>query len=130
MKLFVVIVLGVLASFALTILAEQIVFSSMPKSARLLFPELLVVAVTVGALVGLMGRHKARIAAALSLAPWAVWLILATNGSQSTVSRWVTTIAVVSVYFALGIGAAALVGGRMARSAARGGGRSPSQGHA
>ena len=125
MKLFVVIVFGVFASFALTILSEQILFSSMATSVRLLFPEFPVVALTVGVLVGLLVREKARVAAALSLAPWSVWLIVASNGSHSTVSRWVTTIAVVSVCFALGVGAAAFVGGRMARSAARGG-RSPS----
>jgi len=129
MKLFLVIALGVFASFALTILGEQIVFGSMSQSARLLFPELLVVALVVGALVGLVARHKARIAAALSLAPWAVWLVIATNAGHSTISRWVTTITVVSVCFALGIGAAAFVSGRMARSAARGS-QSPSQGHA
>ena len=120
MKLVVVVILGVFASFALTILSEQILFSSMTASVRLLFLEFPLVALTVGALVGLLVREKARLAAALSLAPWAVWLIVATNESHSTVLHWVTTIAVVSVCFALGIGAAAFVGGRMmARSAAR-----------
>jgi hypothetical protein len=128
MKLFFVIVLGVFASFVLTILGEQILFSSATPSVRLLFPEFPVVALTVGILVGLIVREKARVAAALSLAPWTVWLIVATNGRDSTVSRWVTTIAIASVCFALGIGAAAFVGGRMARSAARNGG-SPSRGH-
>ena len=129
MKLFFVIALGVFASFALTILGEQMIFGSMSQRARLLFPELLVVTLVVGVLVGLIARHKAGIAAALSLAPWAVWLVIATNAGHSTVSRWATTTAVVSVYFALGVGAAALVGRRMARYAAKGG-HSPSQEHA
>jgi hypothetical protein len=116
MKLVVAVILGVFASFPLTILGEQIVFYSMSQRVRILFPELLVVALIVGALVGLVVRDKARIAAALSLAPWAVWLVLATNAGHSTVSRWIMTTAVVSVYFALGVGAAALVGRRMARS--------------
>jgi hypothetical protein len=128
MKFFSVIVLGVFASFALTILGEQILFSSATPSVRLLFPEFPVVALTVGILVGLIVREKARVAAALSLVPWTVWLIVATNGKDSTVSRWVTTTAIALVCSALGIGAAAFVGGRMARSAARHGG-SPSRGH-
>jgi hypothetical protein len=127
MKLFFVIVLGVFASFALTILGEQILFSSGIPSFRFLFPEFPVVAVTVGVLIGLIAREKARVAAAFALAPWSIWLIVATNGNHSPVSRWVTTIAVISVCFVLGIGAAALVSGRLARIAVRAS-RSPSQG--
>jgi hypothetical protein len=127
MKSFFVIVLGVFASFALTILGEQILFSSASPSVRLLFPEFPAVALTVGVLIGLIVREKARVAAASALAPWSIWLIVTTNGNHSTVSRWVTTIAVISVCFALGIGAAAFVGSRLARSAAQGS-RSPSQG--
>jgi hypothetical protein len=126
MKLFFIVVLGVLASFALTILGEQILFSSATPSARLLFPEFPVIALIVGVLIGLMAREKARVAAAFALAPWSIWLIVATNGSHSTVSRWVTTIAVILVCFVLGIGAATFVDGRLARFALRGGG-SPSQ---
>jgi hypothetical protein len=130
MKLFVGVVVGVLASFALTILAALVAFSSwMPNSVGLLPLELPLVALVVGVLVGLIVRDRARIAAALSLTPWAIWLILATNWSQSSVSRWVTTIGVVSVCVALGIGAAAFVGGRMARSAGKSS-DSVSQGHA
>lgn len=120
MKLFLGIVLGMLASFVLTILGEVVVFSgSMPKGVRLLFLEFPVVALAVGTLVAIIVRDKARVAAALSLIPWTIWLIVATNGSHSTVSRWVTTIAVVSVCFALGVGAAAFVSGRLSRAGTR-----------
>ena len=127
MKLFLVIVLGVFASFALTILGEQILFSSATPSVRLLFPEFPVVALTVGVLMGVLVKEKARVAAAFALAPWSIWLIVGTNGSHSTVSRWVTTIAVILVCFAMGIGSATLVGSRLGRLAAPTN-RSPSQG--
>jgi Ni/Fe-hydrogenase subunit HybB-like protein len=124
MKLFVVIVLGVFASFALTILSEQLVFGLISKGARLPFAELGVVnpliALIVGTLAGLFMKNKTRVAAALSLAPWTVWLVLATNGSHSTVSRWATLIVIGLLYLALGIGAAIFVGGRMAHTSARG----------
>ena len=127
MKLFFVVVLGVFASFALTILGEQILFSSATPNVRLVFPEFPAVALIVGVLIGLILREKARVAAAFALAPWSVWLIVATNGNHSTVSRWVTTIAIISVCFALGIGAPAFVSSRLARFAERGS-RSTSQG--
>ena len=53
MKLFLVIVLGVFASFFLTILGEHILFSLATPSVRLLFPEFPIVALTVGVLMGL-----------------------------------------------------------------------------
>jgi hypothetical protein len=123
MKLFIVIVLGVFASFALTILSEQLVFGLMSKGARLPFAELVVInpliAIIVGILAGLLSRGNARLAAAWSLAPWIVWLVLATNGMHSTVFRWATTIATGLLYLAAGIGAAVFVAGRMANSSTK-----------
>ena len=113
MKLVITVALGVLASFALTVFSEMIVFSYISAHTR--FPELLVVALIVGALVGLVAKEKARTAAGLSLAPWALWLIFSTNGSSSPLLRWVTTVALVSLYFAFGVGVAAFVGRRMTR---------------
>lgn len=114
MRLFVAIVLGVLASFAFTILCTLLMFSKwMPQSVSSVF--LVLPPLLVGVLVALIARHRARLAAALSLTPWAIWMILATNAKQSTPSRWVTTIAIVLVLILLGIGAAAFVGGRMTR---------------
>ncbi len=129
MKLFLAIVLGIVASFALTILSEFIWFSSTTNKVWRLYPEFFGVAVIVGALVGLTARKQARLAAALSLAPWSLSLVVGANTGHSTMSRWTTTIALVSMYFALGVVVAALVGRRMTRSAARGS-HSPSQGHA
>ena len=111
--LFLAVVLGIVASFGLTILSEVVLFSSwMPKSARLLFAEFPVVAVVVGILVGFIAKERARVAAGLSLAPWAAWLIVATNWTHSTISRWATTVIVISLCVALGICAAHFVGRR------------------
>ena len=119
MKLFLTVLLGIFASFALTILAELLLFSSsIPSTARLLVPEFPVVTSSVGILVGLIIRDKARIAAVLSLTPWTVWLIIATNWNHSSVSRWLITFVVVSIYFAVGVGAAVLVA-RITRVASR-----------
>jgi len=119
MRLFLAVLLGIFASFALTILAELLLFSSsIPSTARLVFPEFPVVTVSVGILVGLIVRDKARIAAVLSLTPWTVWLIIGTNRNHSSVSRWLITLAVVSIYSAVGVGAAVLVA-RITRVAPR-----------
>ena len=119
MKLFLTVLLGIFASFALTILAELLLFSSsIPSTARLLLPEFPVVTASVGILVGLIIRDKARIAAVLSLTPWTVWLIIATNWNHSSVSRWLITVVLVSIYSAVGVGAAVLVA-RITRVAPR-----------
>ncbi|MHB8412859.1 MAG: hypothetical protein ACYDDI_13065 [Candidatus Acidiferrales bacterium] len=124
-KLFVVVVGGALASFALTMIGELLVssmsISGWQRYVWLFGPEFPLIAVVVGVLVGLVMRERAQAAAALSLAPWAAWLIIGTNWGHSTVSRWVTTAAIFSVYYLLGIGAATLVGRRMARFTARSG---------
>jgi len=74
MKLLVSIVLGVFASFGLTILGEMIVIRSIRMGAHLPFAELAVggplVALTAGSLIGLIAKERSRIAAALGLAPW------------------------------------------------------------
>jgi hypothetical protein len=119
MKLFFTVLLGIFASFALTILAELLLFSSsISNTARLLFPEFPVVTALVGILVGLIIRDKARIAALLSLTPWTVSMIVGTNWNHSSVSRWLVTVVVVSIYSAVGVGAAVLVA-RITRVAPR-----------
>jgi hypothetical protein len=122
MKLFLVVVLGIAASFGLTMLAEFLWLNS-ANGIWHVHPEFFCIPLIVGAGVGLAVSRKAVLAAALSLAPWALWLVVGVNAGHSTASRWATTIALVSVYFAVGIGAAALVGRRMTR-------QSPSQEHA
>ena len=129
MRMIAAIVFGVVLSFGLTIFGEYVVVNAMSNrflGVGVLCPS---IALIVGASAGLANRSKARIAAALSLAPWTVWLVIATNAGHSTVSRWVTTTALVSVCLALGVGAAALVGRRMNRSTMKGS-KSPSQEHA
>lgn len=119
MKMIAAIVSGIVASFGLTILGEYLVVNFMGNrflELGVLFP---LIALTVGVFVGLVIRNKTRVAAALSLAPWAVWLVFATNVPHSSVSRWATTVLVAAIYLVLGIGAAAFVAGRMAYSAAR-----------
>jgi hypothetical protein len=129
MKLFLVVGLGIVASFGLTVLAEFLRFSSGARTVWHVYPQFFGIPMIVGAAVGLAARRKAVLAAALSLAPWAIWLVVGVNPGHSTASRWLTTIALVSVYFAVGVGAAALVGRLMARSGVKGS-QSPSQDHA
>jgi hypothetical protein len=128
MKLFLVIGLGIVASFGLTMLAEFLWLNS-ANGIWHVHPEFFCIPVVVGAGVALAVSRRAVVAAALSLAPWSVTMIVGANAGHSTMSRWAITIALVSAYFALGIGAAALVGRVMARYAAKGG-QSPSQEHA
>src|ERR1700694_24876 len=90
MKLLLAIVLGIVASFGLTILSELIWFSSATNKVWRLYPEFFGVAVIVGALVGLTARKQARVAAALSLTPWCVSLVVGANGGQTS-SRWAIT---------------------------------------
>ncbi len=127
--MFLVIVMGILASFGLTILSVLIWYNTSANRVWRMYPEFCGVAVIVGAIVGLAARKQARVAAALSLAPWSVALVVGANAGGSSLSRWAITIGLVSAYFALGVGAAALVGHRMARSSARGS-HSRSQGRA
>lgn len=123
MKKLIVVVLGVFASFALTILSARILFRFASNDAALRFGVRYVssplIALAVGALVGLAIRDKARAVAALSLAPWALWIVLTTNWSVATLSQMAMTIVSAVVYLALGISAAVFVGGRMARSGTR-----------
>ncbi len=115
MKLFLVVALGIVASFGLTILAELVRFNSTSTAHWWFHPAFPGVTVIVGAIVGLASGRQARLAAALSLAPWAVWLVVGVNGGHSTALRWATTIALVSVHFALGVGAAVLAAHAMAK---------------
>jgi hypothetical protein len=128
MKMFLVVGLGIIASFGLTVLAEFLWLNS-ANGIWHVHPEFFCIPVIVGAGVGLAVSRRAVLAAALSLAPWSVTMIVGANAGHSTMSRWAITIALVSAYFALGIGTAALVGRVMARYVAKGG-QSPSQEHA
>jgi hypothetical protein len=118
MKLLLAIVLGIVASFGLTILSELIWFSSATNKVWRLYPEFFGVAVIVGALVGLTARKQARVAAALSLTPWCVSLVVGANGGQTS-SRWAITIGLVSLYLALGVGSAHFVSRLFSNSEAR-----------
>lgn len=131
MKLFFVIGLGIIASFGLTVLAEFLWLNSANSANGIwhVHPEFFCIPVIVGVAVALAISRRAVVAAALSLAPWSVTMIVGANAGHSTMSRWAITIALVSAYFALGIGTAALVGRVMARYVAKGG-QSPSQEHA
>jgi hypothetical protein len=121
MKLFLIVGLGVIASFGLTILAEFLWLTSASSGIWHIRPEFFGVPIIVGAGVGLAARKQAGLAAVLALAPWALWLLMAVNARHSTAARWATTIILVAVYFMVGLGAAILVGRRMTRSVAKGG---------
>jgi hypothetical protein len=124
MKLLLIINLGIIASFGLTVLTEFLWHNSTWR----VYPEFLCIPVIVGVAVGLAAKRQARLAAALSLAPRAVWLIIGTNTGHWDTLRWAITTALISVYFAAGIGTAIVVGRRMDRVVK--GGSSPSQEHA
>jgi len=77
MKLVLTVVLGIVASFAFTILVEMLTMAGLPTVTALhIPPELPVVTALVGILVGLVDRNKTSTAAALSLLPWSVVMIL------------------------------------------------------
>jgi len=109
MKLVFTVVLGIFASLAFTIFVEMLTMAGSPTVTALhIPPELPVVTVLVGILVGLVDRNKTSIIAALSLLPWSVAMILGANRGHSSASRWLITIGVVAIYSAIGIGAAML----------------------
>jgi hypothetical protein len=118
MKKFIVIVSAACASFTLTVLSSMIVFSQVNGDAAQRFAIRYVssplIALLVGILVGLVIRDGAKIVAALSLAPWALWVILATDWKVASPWHKSLTIASAFVYMVVGIGAAAFVNDRMA----------------
>jgi len=119
MRLVAGMLVGVFATFGLGVVAVFLLLKLHAKGVRLPFVELVLVgpltAIVVGSLIGLIAKERARAAAALGIAPWAL-LVLGAFWGQTTVSSWVITLAVASAYLVLGIAAASLVGGRMARS--------------
>jgi uncharacterized membrane protein len=122
MRLVAGMLVGVFATFGLTVVAEFLLLKLHAKGVRLPFVELVLVgpliALVVGSLIGLIAKEKARAAAALGIAPWAL-LVLGAFWGQTTVSSWMIMLAVASIYLVLGIAAASLVGGRMVRAEAR-----------
>jgi hypothetical protein len=122
MKLVTAVLLGVLATFGLTIVGEFFVMNVLAKGVRLPFAEMVVgcplIALVVGSLIGLVAKEKALVAAALAIAPWAIFLVLGAGRGRTAFSWWVIMLAAATIYLGLGIAAAALVGGRMVRSAA------------
>jgi|SRR5215472_3807580 len=108
MKLVFTVMLGIFASFAVTVLAEWLLIYSAPRAVLHVYPEFPIVAISVGALVGLIERNKTSIAAALSLAPWSVFMIVGTNRNCSCPSKWLITIVLFTIYSAVGVGAAIL----------------------
>jgi hypothetical protein len=123
MKKLTVVVLGVFASFALTIVSARILFHFASNDAALRFAVRYVssplIALVVGAVIGLAIRDKAGVIAALSLGPWTLWIVLTTNWSAATLSQMAVTIVSALVYVALGISAATIVAGRKASSVSR-----------
>jgi len=122
MKLVAAVLLGVFATFGLTIGGEFFVMTLLAKGVHLPFAELVVgcplIALVVGSLIGVVAKEKALIAAALGIAPWVIFLVLGAGRGRTSASWWLIMLAAASIYLALGIAAAALVGGRMLHSAA------------
>jgi hypothetical protein len=109
MKLVLTVSLGIVASFAFTVLFEMLLMdSSAPLTVLHIYPEFPAITVSVGILVGLIERNRALIAGALSLLPWSVVMILGANRNHSSASRWLIATVVVAIYSAIGIGVAIL----------------------
>ena len=123
MKTFLGVFLGAVLSFGLTILSARILFSLVSSDSTLRLVVTYVssplIAIAVGAFVGLLAREKARLAATLSLIPWTLWLILTTNWNQASSSEIAITIIRAAAYLILGIVAAAFVNGRIFTSGAQ-----------
>lgn len=122
MRLVAGMLVGVFATFGLTVVAEFVFLKLLAKGVRPPFVELvlagLLIALVVGSLIGLIAKERARAAAALGIAPW-VLLGLGAFWGQTTASSWVIMLAVALMYFVLGIAASSLVGVRMVRAEAR-----------
>jgi hypothetical protein len=107
LKLFLVICVGIVASFGLTVFAEVLWLNSASRVWRI-HPEFFCIPVIVGGGVGLAVSRKAKLAAALSLAPWGLTMILGANTGRPSLSHWAISIVLVSAYSMLGVGAAEL----------------------
>jgi hypothetical protein len=122
MRMVAAVLLGVFATFGLTIVGEFFVMNLLAKGARLPFAELVVgcplIALVVGSLIGLVAKEKALVAAVLGIAPWVIFLVAGAGQGRMATSWWVIMLVAASIYLGLGIAAAALVGGRMVHSAA------------
>jgi uncharacterized membrane protein YoaK (UPF0700 family) len=122
-KLLIVVACGAVMSFILTIAGETLVsslsLSGWQRYVWLFKPEFPLIALIVGVLIGLVMKERASLAAALSLVPWSIFLIVGTNLKHFVLSRYIITTTLVSVYFLLGVGAAAFAGGRTTRSVTR-----------
>jgi hypothetical protein len=107
---------GVFATFGLTIVMEYFVM------ARLRFFEVAIgcplIALVVGALIGLIAKERARASAALGIAPWVFFLAFGAGKGRHrgpVWSFWLIMLAMVSIYWGLGILAANSVGRRIVR---------------
>src|SRR6266404_9574731 len=105
MKKMAAVVIGVVASLALTVFSARILFRFASNDHALRFAIRYVssplIAVAVGALVGLMIKDKRRVVAlvgALSLAPWVLWFFLTSNWSVATPSQMLITLVSAAVY--------------------------------
>ena len=123
MRVFFVACLGIVASFALTAVGESLRLDS-TNGLRHFSPVFFGVPIIVGAGVALFAGRQAVLTSAASLAPWGVFLIVGANSRNSPVSSWLITIVLISLYCALGIGSAALVGRAITRLKAK---RRPTQ---
>jgi hypothetical protein len=95
------VVLGVVASFVFTVLAEMLTMAStVPVTVRHFYPEFPAITVSVGVLVGLIERNKTPITAILSFVPWSVVMITANRG-HSSASIWLFSILVVTIFAAI-----------------------------
>ena len=108
-KVILTVVLGVVASFVFTVLAEMLTMAStVPVTVRHFYPEFPAITVSVGVLVGLIERNKTPTTAILSFGPWSVVMIIGANRGHSSASIWLFSILVVTIFAAIGIGAAIL----------------------
>jgi hypothetical protein len=119
-RLVAAVLLGAFVTFALTVVGETAAMSLRDEGTRLPYFETAValplIALIVGSLIGLIAQKKAPLAAILGLAPWVVYMLVETGRGHMALSWWTILIALASIYFGLGIGAAVFVSRRMNRS--------------
>jgi hypothetical protein len=120
MRLVAAVLLGMFVTYVLAVVGEEAAMSLREKGALLPFFESVIlfplIALIVGSLIGLLARNKARLAAILVFAPYAICVLLETPGRHVGLSWWVILFTLVSIYLGLGIGAAVVVSGRVNRS--------------
>ncbi len=118
MRFVVAVVIGALLSFILTICSGVVLYELVKRGVGIRFAmwglASPVISLVVGSTISLIlapDRRRSQIAAAVALAPWALWELTAMLGKGGPVVHELVAVASTVVYLTLGVGAAMVVGG-------------------